>query len=72
MHSSGISIWFFIGVLLVVYGALILGYGIFELATGQLANVVLANLHAPVWWGAMLEALGLFYAIRFRPGRAGK
>jgi hypothetical protein len=70
MHSSGISIWFFIGVLLVVYGALILGYGIFELATGQLANVVLANLHAPVWWGAMLEALGLFYTIRFRPRSA--
>ena len=72
MHSSSISIWFFIGVLLVVYGALITGYGIFELATGQLANVVLANLHAPLWWGAMLEALGLFYAIRFRPGRASK
>ena len=34
MHSSGISIWFFIGVLLTVYGALILGYGVFELATG--------------------------------------
>jgi hypothetical protein len=72
MQSSSISIWFFIGVLLVVYGALITGYGIFELATGQLAHVVLANLHAPLWWGAMLEALGLFYAIRFRPGRARK
>jgi hypothetical protein len=70
MSSSSISIWFFIGVLLVVYGALITGYGIFELATGQVANVVLANLHAPVWWGAMLEALGLFYTIRFRPGRS--
>jgi hypothetical protein len=72
MQSSSISIWFFIGVLLVVYGALIMGYGIYELATGQLANVVLANLHAPLWWGAMLEALGLFYSIRFRPDRASK
>jgi hypothetical protein len=72
MQSSSISIWFFIGILLVVYGALITGYGIFELATGNLANVVLASLHAPLWWGALLEALGLFYAIRFRPGRAGK
>lgn len=72
MHSSGISIWFFIGILLVVYGALITGYGIFELTTGHVANVVLANLHAPLWWGALLEALGLFYSIRFRPGRAGK
>ena len=28
MHSGHISIWFFIGVLLTVYGAMILRYGI--------------------------------------------
>jgi hypothetical protein len=69
MHSSGISIWFFIGVMLTIYGALILGYGVFELAMHQTANVQLANLHAPVWWGAALLAFGLFYGVRFRPGR---
>ena len=68
MHSGHISIWFFIGVLLTVYGAMILGYGLYELATGHLANVILANLHAPVWWGGLMLALGLFYALRFRPG----
>jgi hypothetical protein len=70
MHSSAISIWFFIGVLLSVYGALVLVYGIFELVTHQAANVVLANLHAPIWWGGILLVLGLFYGVRFRPGRA--
>jgi hypothetical protein len=69
VHSGHISIWFFIGVLLTVYGAMILGYGLYELATGHLANVILANLHAPVWWGALMLALGLFYSLRFRPGR---
>lgn len=69
MRSSSISIWFFIGVLLTVYGAMILGYGIFELVTRHTANVILANLHAPVWWGAILLGLGLFYGLRFRPGR---
>ena len=69
MHNSGISIWFFIGVLLSIYGVLIFGYGIFELGRGQTAPVVLAYLHAPVWWGALLLALGLFYGVRFRPGR---
>ena len=69
MHSSGISIWFFIGILLTVYGALILCYGLMELVTGHTANVILANLHAPVWWGALLLALGLFYGVRFRPRR---
>lgn len=71
MHSSGISIWFFIGVLLTVYGVMILGYGLAEVAGGFTANVVLANLHAPVWWGATLLALGLFYGLRFRPRRNG-
>lgn len=69
MHSGGISIWFFIGVLLSIYGAMILGYGLYEMSSGQLANVVLANLHAPVWWGGLMLALGLFYGVRFRPGR---
>ena len=69
MHSGHISIWFFIGVLLSVYGALIMGYGVFELISGQVANVVLATLHAPVWWGGFMLLLGLFYSLRFRPGR---
>ena len=72
MHSGHISIWFFIGVLLTVYGVLIFSYGLYELATGQVANVVLANLHAPVWWGGgLMTVLGLIYSIRFRPGRNG-
>ena len=69
MLSGHISIWFFIGVLLSVYGALISAYGIFELVTNQHANVVLWNLHAPVWWGGLMLLLGLLYAIKFRPGR---
>jgi hypothetical protein len=71
MHKTEISIWFFIGVLLTIYGAMIFGYGLYELATGTTANVVLANLHAPVWWGGLLLVLGLFYGLRFRPGRNG-
>jgi H+/Cl- antiporter ClcA len=72
MHSGEageISIWFFIGVLLIIYGLLIFAYGIWEFVSGTTANVVLSNLHAPVWWGAVMLALGLFYAVRFRPSR---
>jgi hypothetical protein len=67
--SREIPIWFFIGVLLSIYGAMILSYGLWELATGHVANVVLARLHAPVWWGALMLVLGLFYLLRFRPKR---
>ena len=73
MRGAGISIWFFIGVLLALYGAMIAGYGIFEWSTGNyVPGVQLTRLHAPVWWGALLGLLGLFYAIRFAPGRTGK
>jgi hypothetical protein len=69
MHGSGIPIWFFIGVLLAIYGAMIFGYGIYEWTTGMYPlGVQLTGLHTPVWWGALLAALGLFYVIKFRPG----
>ena len=70
MHRAGmISIWFFIGVLLLIYGVLILGAGIYDLSNPAAHPVVLASLHAGVWWGALLIALGLVYSLRFRPGR---
>jgi len=71
MHGSGIPIWFFIGLLLAVYGAMILGYGVYELATGSYpAGVQLTNLHTPIWWGAILLLLGLLYLVKFRPSKA--
>jgi hypothetical protein len=72
MQSSRISIWFFIGVMLTIYGWMILAYGVYELAKGINDSVVLADLHAPVWWGAGLAVLGMFYLIKFRPGKAGQ
>lgn len=61
-----ISIWFFIGALLFIYGILILISGIFE---NSATPVVLAEYHAPVWWGCLLLVLGAAYAIKFFPGR---
>jgi hypothetical protein len=56
--------------MLAVYGVLVLGYGLYELVTGTLANVQLSNLHTPVWWGGSLLAIGLLYLVKFRPGRS--
>ena len=68
MHKPGmISIWFFIGVLLVAYGLLTCGAGIYEYLVPPTAPTVLANLHAGIWWGALILALGVFYTLRFRP-----
>lgn len=65
MHGQMISIWFFIGMILMVYGAIITVASIFA---PQPPTVVLTNLHAGIWWGAILFGIGLFYTLRFRPG----
>ncbi|HUK26037.1 MAG TPA: hypothetical protein VLV49_15750 [Terriglobales bacterium] len=68
-----ISIWFFIGFSLLVDGGLILAAGIYQLTNPPVhPEVVLFNLHANVWWGAVLFAVGLFYCIHFRPARGSR
>ncbi len=73
MHGSRIPIWFFIGLLLTAYGVMIFTYGLYEAATGSYPpGVQLTELHTPIWWGGILLLLGLFYVIKFRPGRNAK
>lgn len=62
-----IPVWFFVGLLLAVYGVLILASGVVEWSNE--GGIVLARLHAPVWWGALLIAIGVVYCVVFRPGR---
>ena len=64
-----ISIWFFIGVCLLVTGGLIFGAGLYELSHPPQFPVVLFNLHASIWWGGLLFLLGIFYCLRFAPWR---
>jgi hypothetical protein len=63
-----IPVWFFVGVLLFVYGVLIFGSGLAEWSHPP--DTVLAELHAPVWWGALLIVLGGTYCYLFWPGRS--
>lgn len=65
--KQSISIWFFIGLILVVYGFLILGAGLYGLVSPPERTVALANLHAGIWWGCLLLALGVVYTWVFRP-----
>ena len=66
-----VSIWFFIGISLLVNGALILGAGLYQLVNPPAeTTIVLYNLHANVWWGAVLFVVGLIYTVAARPGRS--
>ncbi|PYV80677.1 MAG: hypothetical protein DMG93_18360 [Acidobacteria bacterium] len=64
MPTKMISIWFFIGCLLTLYGGLILAA---SFQTHSTPAVAMQNLHLQLWWGIGLLAIGLFYAVRFRP-----
>ncbi|MBZ5680138.1 MAG: hypothetical protein LAO24_08530 [Acidobacteriia bacterium] len=71
-HVEGsISIWFFIGISLLVNGLIIVGAGVYELFQPPPAEVrvVLFQFHASVWWGALLAVLGAFYCWHFAPSR---
>jgi hypothetical protein len=69
VERHAISIWFFVGALLFVYGVLIMGAGLWEWIHPTPTTVVLSNLHVAVWWGAGLIILGAAYVIRYRPRR---
>jgi hypothetical protein len=58
------SIWFFIGVLLLVYGVAICFTGFWELKYPLAQPPVLVQLHAPIWWGAILGLVGAVFVYR--------
>jgi FtsH-binding integral membrane protein len=64
-----IPVWFFVGLLLLIYGVLIFISGLTEWSNPP-QGVELTQYHAPVWWGALLIVLGGVYCMIFRPGRA--
>jgi hypothetical protein len=67
--EGGVSIWFFIGISLLVNGVLITAAGVWEVLHPPENPVVLFHLHANVWWGAILLVIGLGYCLQFAPGR---
>ena len=68
--NRDVSIWFLIGMLLVVYGVLITGAGVYGVSHPP--PVRLAELHAGVGWGLRLLAVGGGYCSAYFPGRRGR
>jgi asparagine N-glycosylation enzyme membrane subunit Stt3 len=63
-----IPVWFFVGVILVLYGLLILGSGIYQVSHPP--ATVLAHLRPALWWGALLAIIGVIYIYLFRPRKS--
>jgi hypothetical protein len=65
-----IPIWFFVGGLLLIYGIIITVMGVYNLFPGHARpGVVLQWLHADLWWGLLLIALGGFYTLYYFPSQ---
>ena len=63
-----IPVWFFIGVILFIYGVIILATGIYGL--WHPPSTVLANLRPALWWGVLLMIIGAIYIHLFRPRKS--
>lgn len=68
-RSHMLPVWFFIGMLLTAYGAIILVTSIVDYS--KPATVVLANYHPGILGGILLLLIGGFYTFWFWPGRRG-
>ncbi len=70
MHEEhGLSIWFFVGVMLTIYGIIILIANIPAFSASQNPHVVLEQLHAGLWWGILLVLLGALFLKLHWPGK---
>ena len=63
-----VPVWFFVGVILLIYGVLILATGLYEFSHPP--ATVLAYLHPAVWWGALLTIVGGVYVYLYMPRKS--
>jgi hypothetical protein len=64
-----LPVWFFIGLLLSIYGVIILTTSLMDWSHPSAA--VLSQYRPGVWGGIVLLLIGGFYVLRFRPRRRG-
>jgi FtsH-binding integral membrane protein len=64
-----LPVWFFIGLLLTIYGVIILAAALIDWS--EPTTAVLAQYHAGLWGGILLLLIGGFYVLKFRPKRRG-
>jgi hypothetical protein len=60
-----VPVWFFVGLLLSIDGAIIFVTGLLELSHPP--ATVFGEYHAALWWGILLIIIGAFYTYKFWP-----
>lgn len=59
-------IWYFVGLFLLVTGAIVTASGIYDLVSGTAQKTVLAELHPGVWWGGIILLAGMLFFLTNR------
>jgi hypothetical protein len=63
------SIWWFVGLMLLAMGCVVLGAGLYGYITAAPQHTVLAHLHPALWWGViMVVGGGIFVIVGRRKG----
>ena len=60
------SIWFFVGLLLTILGAIISISAVYSLLSPPAQPKIFSHVHPDLWWGIVMLAFGLFFAIVHR------
>jgi len=56
-------IWFFVGLVLLVMGGVILAAGLVDLIARVESRTVLAKLHPRIWWGGLMVLAGAIFVL---------
>ena len=65
-QAEPLPIWFFVGLILSVYGLIIVASGLIYGPTGT----VLAQLRPALWWGGVILAAGIVFVLIGLRGRS--
>lgn len=57
------TIWFFVGIVLLIMGGLVFLSGIINLINPPMKKTVLFELHPAIWWGGLMMVMGLIYLL---------
>jgi hypothetical protein len=59
-------IWYFVGLILIVIGGIVILSGIYQIVDPPAVKTVLAETNPSIWWGALMTAFGsvLFWKTR--------
>lgn len=56
-------IWYFVGLMLLAMGAVVVGSGTYRYLNPGTAKTVLADLHPDLWWGAVMIVAGAIFLL---------